>query len=165
MTILHDSRRQIVLIVSPTHAEGELITSAVRSQLKQEGMLAAEEREFVRLVPKQWTAAEKGNLKQYLGDEILLFHHNTSTFKAGQRVSAHEAMANLAEAKPEHFSVYDAECIGLSVGDTIRLTGGGKRSMVAINSIMEPPIKSPVLRKRVTSYFPIGGLLLRTLAN
>ncbi len=68
----------------------------------------------------------RGNLKQYLGDEILLFHHNTSTFKAGQRVSAHEAMANLAEAKPEHFSVYDAECIGLSVGDTIRLTGGGK---------------------------------------
>ncbi len=32
----------------------------------------------------------------------------------------------LAEAKPEHFSVYDVEQIGLSVGDSIRLTGGGK---------------------------------------
>ncbi len=59
-----------VLIVSPTHAEGQLITSTVRSQLKQEQLLGAEERDFMRLVPKQWTAAEKGNLTQYTGDEV-----------------------------------------------------------------------------------------------
>ena len=115
-----------VLIVCPTHAEGEKITQDVRRELKERGLLGNEEHECLRLKPLQWTNAEKADLQHYSGEEWLQFHRHSGVFKAGQRIQAREALAHLTRAQAPHFSVFASNTIDLSVGDVIRLNAGGK---------------------------------------
>jgi conjugative relaxase-like TrwC/TraI family protein len=119
-------RDKAVLIVCPTHAEGRKISGCVRAELKRRGMLEADDREFERLVPLQWTEAEKADPSQYTGDEIMQFYHNTGSFKAGDRVRAVEVRDRLADVRAKHFAVFAADTIDLSSGDSVRMTSGGK---------------------------------------
>lgn len=121
-------RQKAVLIVCPTHAEGQRITAAVRTELKSRDVIAQEERDFDRLVPLQWTQAELADASRYTGEEVLQFHHNAGPFKAGQRVTASEALPRLSECRPQHFSAFAPASIALSPGETIRITTNGKTS-------------------------------------
>ena len=119
-------RDKAVLIVCPTHAEGRKITDQVRKELKAREFLKADEREFGRLVPLQWTEAEKSDAMRYSGDEIVQFYHNTGNFKAGDRARAVEVRDRLADVRAKHFAVFAADTIDLCSGDSIRMTSGGK---------------------------------------
>jgi ATP-dependent exoDNAse (exonuclease V) alpha subunit len=115
-----------VLIVCPTHAEGAKITGEVRRELKKRGMVASSDREFTHLVPTQWTEAERGDLGQYCGEEILQFHRNSGDFKAGERVCATEALESARRPKPGNFAVFRKDSIQLAKGDLVRITANGK---------------------------------------
>lgn len=119
-------KEKAVLIVCPTHAEGDRITAAVRDELKARGVLNGVERKFVRLVPTQWTEAERADRQQYNGDEILQFHRNSGDFKAGERVNAGDAFDAVRPPKSAHFAAYRKESIRLARGDLIRVTAKGK---------------------------------------
>lgn len=113
-----------VLIVCPSHAEGGKITAQVRKELKGQGLLAAQDRVVTRLVPMQWTQAERGDASRYSGEEILQFHRNSGPFKAGQRVRAREALTQ--PLRPGNFAVYKQEELPLAAGDLLRITANGK---------------------------------------
>jgi conjugative relaxase-like TrwC/TraI family protein len=115
-----------VLIVCPTHAEGDKITAEVRKELKEQRVVDSAEREFTRLVPTQWTEAERGDRLQYTGDEILQFHRNSGDFKAGERVSASDAFDAMRPPKADNFAAYRKDSIRLAKGDLIRITANGK---------------------------------------
>jgi conjugative relaxase-like TrwC/TraI family protein len=119
-------RDNAVLIVSPTHAEGQKITDEVRNELKRAGWLGANERELTRLIPLQWTEAERGDKRQYNGDEILQFHRNSGDFKAGERITSAQALAAKRSPSPIHFAAYSRGSIRLAEGDIIRITANGK---------------------------------------
>lgn len=119
-------REKGVLIVCPTHAEGGKITSEVRKELKKRGMIDASEREVTRLVPTQWTEAERGDRRQYTGDEVLQFHRNSGDFKAGERVAAADALDSQRPPIPSNFAVYRKESMCLAKGDLIRIVANGK---------------------------------------
>lgn len=55
--------KKSVLVVSPTHIEGEAITAAIRDRLKQEGKLG-EEHQIRRLVPLNWTRAQMAEARK-----------------------------------------------------------------------------------------------------
>jgi hypothetical protein len=113
------------LIVCPTHLEGAKITAELRKQLSEEGALGAEEREFTRLVPLQWTEAQKADVSGYNGEEILQFHHTAGRFKAGERKSATAVLPGLSSRLARNFAAYRADSICLSEGDVIRVTANG----------------------------------------
>lgn len=115
-----------VLIVCPTHAEGDKITSAVRKEMRAEGLIGEAEREFVRLVPTQWTQAERGDRERYAGDEVLQLHRNSGDFKAGERVLAADAFDSPRSPAPANFAAYRKQSIALAGGDLIRMTANGK---------------------------------------
>jgi conjugative relaxase-like TrwC/TraI family protein len=119
-------RDHAVLIVCPTHAEGRQITEAIRTELKAKGLLGDDEREFARLVPLQWTEAEKADATRYSGHEVLQFHRNTGDFKAGDRVHASDVLDRLPDIKSKHFAVYGQDSIRLSPGDAVRMTAAGR---------------------------------------
>lgn len=121
-----NQKDKAALIVCPTHAEGDAITLAVRSELKARGIVAGEEHEFSRLVPLQWTEAERADVKHYKGEEIIQFHHDTGPFKAGQRIAANQVVTKLGEVRARHFAAYQPESISLAAGDTVRITANGK---------------------------------------
>lgn len=120
------ARESGVLIVCPTHAEGDRITAEVRRQMRDSGLLRGEEHHFQRLVPLQWTEAERGDRESYSGDEVLQFHRNSGGFKAGERVFAGAVLASSQPPSAASFSAYRATDISLAAGDIVRVTANGK---------------------------------------
>ena len=119
------SQKDRVLIVAPTHAQGDAITSVIRSRLHTEGKLG-EDHHVRRLVNLNWTEAEKGDRQRYDGTEWLQFHRNSGTFKAGDRVRSGDFTPTDRFKSGAHFSVFREEEIDLAVGDLVRLTNNGK---------------------------------------
>ena len=84
-----------VLVVAPTHLEGEEVTSHIRNQMKERNLLGQEERVFERLIPLGWTEAQKKDPLLYDGTEVVQFHRNSGSVQGGptcrcRRVSAGE---------------------------------------------------------------------------
>lgn len=121
-----DGEMTTVLVVAPTHKEGDEITAELRVELKRRGLIGGEERVFPALKPLQWTEAERGDIDRYSGEELVQFHRNSGPFKAGQRAPAKELATAKKSIDPSHFAVYAPGEIRLSVGDTIRITANGK---------------------------------------
>ncbi|WP_435008027.1 MobF family relaxase [Tundrisphaera lichenicola] len=120
-----DSGRS-VLVVAPTHAEGNEITADIRAKLKERGIVGEDERAFKTLVPLHWTDAEKGDVGRFDGTETMQFHRNSGTFKAGDRIRVADFKRGDSYKSPAHFSVYQEGSCGLAVGDIIRITANGK---------------------------------------
>ncbi len=120
--VQHCERGEGSLIVCPTHREAALITGEVRSRLKDRGLLADDEQTLTRLVPLQWTEAERADFARYAGNEVVIFHRNVGAFKAGQRVKVAEAMDDLASVSPKYFSTFAPDELPVAAGERIRTT-------------------------------------------
>ena len=112
------------LVVSPTHAEGDRITAAIRSGLKAQGKLDGE-RIVTSWVPTHLTDAQKTDATEYEPGYMLQFHQNAKGFKKGSRLVAGEGV-ELPTQHAKRFEVYRPVPLALAVGDRIRVTAGGK---------------------------------------
>jgi ATP-dependent exoDNAse (exonuclease V) alpha subunit len=115
-----------VIVVAPTHIEGDEITAELRQRLKESGMLSKDERVFEQLKPLSWTEAERGDVDRYEGNEVLRFHRNSGSFRAGQRVRVSDLNPGQDFGKPSYFAVYEPARIAIAAGDKLRTTAGGK---------------------------------------
>jgi hypothetical protein len=115
-----------MLVVAPTHAEGGEITAEIRTRLKERGKLASEGRKLDVLVPLQWTEAERADLERYDGTEVMVFHRNSGTFKAGDRKAVGDWKAGDRFASAGHFSVHAPASIEVAAGDKVRITKNGE---------------------------------------
>ena len=114
-----------MLIVAPTHKEGDELTADIRARLKQEGKLGDEERTFDQLVPLHWTDAERGDRFRYTGDEVIQFTRSIGPYKAGQRVGAGDVLGGDELPSSKSMAVYRPGTLVLAQGDTIRITANG----------------------------------------
>jgi conjugative relaxase-like TrwC/TraI family protein len=121
-----NGERKTVLVVNPTHKDGDALTEKLRAVLKEKGLVGQEEKTFRRLVPLNWTDAEKADARHYGGDEVIQFYRNAGRFKAGDRVKARDLVPHLAALKPSHFAVYGEAEVSLASGDTVRVTSNGR---------------------------------------
>jgi len=113
-----------VLVISPTHAEGEKVTAAIRERLKQEGVLHGEERTFERLVPLHLTEAERSDHPRVPDGTVAVFTRRSGAHRAGERVLA----SKLADGdRAAHaWAAYRSEEVRLAAGDAIRFTANGR---------------------------------------
>jgi hypothetical protein len=112
------------LVVSPTHAEAQRITQAIRAGLKRKGKLG-DERVVNAWVSAHLTDAEKSDPTQYDPGDLLQFHQNAPGYTKGVRLIVGE------KAKPptelaKRFEAYRPMQLALAVGDRVRVTAGGK---------------------------------------
>ncbi len=118
-----------VLVISPTHAEGQRITDAIRRALKEDGRLGTEEREFTRLVAANLTEAERSDPTSYRSGQVdvIQFHQNAKGHRTGDRIRVSDRDASsLPLDQAGKFQAYRAEVLRLAAGDVLRLTAGGK---------------------------------------
>lgn len=115
---------QSVLVVSPTHAEGETVTQAIRDALRTNGELG-EEREFVRLRPLHLTEAERGDPVNYHPGDVLHFVKNARGRRSGTRLTVSDPPA-VPTSDAGKFQVYRPEQMQIAIGDRLRVTAGGK---------------------------------------
>ena len=118
--------RKTVLVVAPTHIEGEEITAELRARLKEQERIGKEEKQFDTLVPLGWTDAEKGDVARYEGTEVMHFHRSSGCFKAGDQIRVTDWKKGNWYRSASHFAVYAEGRLSLAVGDAIRVTANGK---------------------------------------
>jgi len=126
------------LVISPTHIEGERVTTRIRERLKESGKLRGEEREMVQLRNLQWTEPQRGDALNYQPDMMIQFHQNVAGFSRGERVKVKRrdgptveierqngAVTTLPLEKAARFQVYESRAINLAAGDRVRITQNG----------------------------------------
>lgn len=112
------------LVVSPTHADADRITLAIRAGLKAQGTLG-EERIVKGWVPAHLTDAQKADATEYEPCDLLQFHQNAPDFKKGSRLIVGEGV-KLPTQLAKRFEAYRATQFALAAGDRVRVTAGGK---------------------------------------
>jgi hypothetical protein len=134
----HGGGFRTALVVSPTHSEGERVTGAIRDELRDEGRLGKDERQFTSLRPLNLTEAQRMDRSEYLPGSVVQFVQNAKGFRRGerltvagagkdgihvQRADGSAAILPLGEAKK--FQLYRQERVALARGDRLRITMNG----------------------------------------
>jgi len=119
-----DGTPKSALVVSPTHAEGDRITDAIRDGLKAQGKLG-KERIVKAWIPYHLTDPEKADPTVYEPGDLLQFHQNARGYKKGSRLIVGEGVQAPAELA-NRFELYRPTRLALAVGDRVRVTAGGK---------------------------------------
>jgi len=129
-----DSGRRI-LVVAPTHAEIERVTGVIRADLRERGKLG-QSTTMNRLVPLQWTGAQKRDLSNYQEGQVLLIHRSARGMEKHEALTVDRIELGLVVARnargeermftpgqTRSFSVHEARSIGVASGDRLLLTG------------------------------------------
>lgn len=128
-----------VLVIAPTHAEGEIVTDKIRERLKAQDLIGQDDREYTVFKNRQLTDAEKQEPESYRSGDWVIFHQNAKGIRAGGRfevqnidaqgVSASDKNGqafNLPLWESKKFSVFEPRQIDITEGDKIRITANGK---------------------------------------
>lgn len=113
-------RKESVLIVSPTHAEAEQVTRAVRSALKHEGWIGKKDRQVIRLVSKRLTAAQKRDTVQYQNGDVLVFTQNARGYRKGDRLRV--GTDDIPITQSDRYEVFTPQTLSVAEGDLLRIT-------------------------------------------
>ena len=117
-----DGKPKSALVVSPTHAEADRITQAIRAGLKAKRKLG-DERMVQVWTPTHLTDAQKADATQYEPGDLLQFHQNAPGYKKGSRLIVSEGVKPPTELA-NRFEAYRPTQLALGVGDRIRVTAG-----------------------------------------
>ncbi len=112
------------LVVSPTHAEADRITLAIRDGLRSQGKLG-NERMVNGWVPMHLTDAQKADATEYEPGQLVQFQQNAPGYKKGSRLVVDDGVSPPTQLA-HRFEVYRPAQFTLAVGDRIRITAGGK---------------------------------------
>ncbi|OWK39504.1 MobF family relaxase [Fimbriiglobus ruber] len=117
-----------VLVVSPTHAEGDQVTAAIRTRLKQEGKLKGEDHVFETLVPLHLTEAERGESMARGEGRVAQFVRAQGDYRASDRIPFTPTGndPSVCVPKPDRIAVYEKARLALASGDLVRITSNGK---------------------------------------
>lgn len=137
--------KKSVLVVAPTHIEGEQVTQHIRQVLKAtsspngHALLAEKEKLFTVQKNLSLTEAQKQDPSLYREGQSVQFHQNVRGFRRGgiydvagkdskgvvrvRNAKGLELTLPLSESKK--FTVFEKAKIGLSAGDRIRVTQNG----------------------------------------
>lgn len=111
------------LVVSPTHAEGKMVTDHIRLSLHDAGLLNREQHRCEVLVSRNLTTAERGDPAMLSKGDVLVYHQNAPGHPRGQRLVVGEDSLPLKQA--ERYTVYRSEPMSVSANDILRITKNG----------------------------------------
>lgn len=132
-------KKKSVLVVSPTHKQGEAVTQAIRQRLKQEKRIGKRDKNVTRFVNCSMTEAEKQDGRNFHAGLALVFNQSCGAFmrksvwlvcgSSGNDLIVHDKNGNKAVLpldKATGFEVYNHSEIPLAKGDAIRVTRNGE---------------------------------------
>ena len=143
---------ETALVIAPTHAEGMDITAEIRDGLKASNKLGGHECFFTARRNTHWTAAQKGDARNYRAGQVVKFHKAVAGVRKGRNgvrgtsggyAKGEAAMvlkqemghvivmrqdgshASLPLDHAERFSVYETRSLAVAPGERIRITENG----------------------------------------
>jgi conjugative relaxase-like TrwC/TraI family protein len=130
------------LVVCVTHHEAQRATEAIRSELRQRGLLRGDDVVLDVFDPQKWSREQKLEIKFYEPSHVLIFHRGRSPVKAGEAVSVLRAQdgfllvqkrngdvvpINVAE-HANNFGVFTPRPISVAAGDRLWLRANVRTS-------------------------------------
>lgn len=125
------------LIVSPTHAQGDAVTAAVRQELQAAGLIGNKEIKAERLRSVGFTEAEKGDTRNFQSGQFVKFSQNVAGFGIGSLweincsnqkdillVNAHGESKPFPVVDAKKYEVYEKGTILLAKGDKVLVNTG-----------------------------------------
>jgi conjugative relaxase-like TrwC/TraI family protein len=129
-----------VLVVCATHEEIRNVTEAIRAERQRAGELG-ESRPVERLVPQNYTAAQKSDSRNFREGQVLAFHRATKDVTRNEllevvRVERHKVMGRnaagveyeLTAKQAKCFEVYERGTIEVAPNDKLVLTANRRES-------------------------------------
>lgn len=126
------------LIISPTHKQGEEVTSVIRERLQSLGLIGKKQIKAKRLQNLNLTEAEKSDWRSFKEGQVIQFNQNTKGIKRGSVWVVNSAKekqviindeqgksAKLPLAKSNAFDCYELGEINIAKGDKIVITRNG----------------------------------------
>ena len=127
-----------VLVISPTHREGEFVTAAIRASLKESGRIGKKDRVMPQLVNLNLTAAEKKETVNFMPGMVLQFNQNDHQIKRGSawvvvKVEEHhlhlenkqKETLDFHPAQKDNFDVFEQRSLPITKHDRILVTRNG----------------------------------------
>lgn len=128
-----------VLVVAPTHKEGEMVTDQIRQSLRAAGKIGETDQQLTRLKNLNLTEAQRQDAIHYQPGQVVEFNQNVKGFKAGDKmhVTGKDEKGNvlvkngdkemvLPAAEAGKYQVYAKQEAAFAAGDKIRITKNGK---------------------------------------
>jgi hypothetical protein len=140
------------LVVAPTHAEGRVVTDAIRERLQAEGVLG-KETVLDRLVPRNLTPTQQADAIRYRVGDVVQFHKHAPAqgrpgfaglpgathFRGGERCEVvgvskdavtvkrgpGDELARLPLHASKAFEVFEKAKLAVAVGDRVKVTRTG----------------------------------------
>jgi conjugative relaxase-like TrwC/TraI family protein len=142
-----DEARKDILVVTPTHAESEVVTTQIRKALKKADIISKDDTSYIVLQDRTLSQAQKTDLRNYAKGDIIQFNQNVSKdiirgsqwevkFKPKNPTPYMERVPQNGEkqtilTKPQRlaiptksqdrYQVYTKKEIKLAIGDLIRM--------------------------------------------
>ncbi|HTU16537.1 MAG TPA: AAA family ATPase, partial [Gemmataceae bacterium] len=130
---------QTAMIVAPTHAEGDTVAAAVRQELRDRGLIGAEDRRVVRYESKSLTEAQRKDAVHYQAGDTVQWNQNALggfvrgdrarvVGREGDRVLVEDKRGRLKElplSLAGRFELYRTAAIEVAEGDKLRITRNG----------------------------------------
>lgn len=126
------------LVVSPTHKQGDEVTTAIRAKMKREGLLGKKELLAIRLTNLNLTEAQKSDWRNFSKGHIVQFNQNFKNIKRGSQWTVSKSdnkgvtIINnkgdeniLPQVKSQSFDVLEMSSLNISKGDKIKITRNG----------------------------------------
>lgn len=126
------------LVISPTHQQGEQVTAAIRKKLRSAGRLGRKEVTASQLINLNLTEAQKADWRSFTPGQVVQFNQNAPGVKRGSQWTIERSTEEgvtirnaeglslpLPKRKSGDYDVYQPREIGLSKGDTVRITRNG----------------------------------------
>jgi conjugative relaxase-like TrwC/TraI family protein len=127
-----------VLIISPTHKEGEAVTDVIRTRMRAAGMIGKKELSAFRYMNLNMTEAEKSDHRNFQPGQVVQFHQNRKGIKRGSQWRVAEVTDRdvyildvigrkvlLPKERTKDFSVFRTKPLALSKGDKVMITHNG----------------------------------------
>jgi len=111
-----------VLVIAPTHIEGDRITQAIRSRLKASGVLGPS-RTVATLRNLHLTQAERADSVNLLPGDVVIFTQNARGHQKGERLTVGRNTIPLDLAP--RYQVFRPGTLDLAKGDILRVTQNG----------------------------------------
>lgn len=127
-----------VLVISPTHEQGDELTSVIREQLKSAGYIGKRELQVERLKGLNLTTAQKMDRRNLEEGLVVQFNQNQKGIKRGSHweissINDEDILikdrtgktTTLNLSKPDQFDLYRKMQISIAKGDKIQITRNG----------------------------------------
>jgi len=132
------TRGRSALVISPTHAQGDEVTAAIRQKMKAEKLIGKKEVAATRLTSLNLTEAQKGDWRSFREGQVIQFNQNVPGIPRGSRWTVESCSEKgvfikneagnslpLPIQKSNHYDLYQKVEIPLAKGDKVRITRNG----------------------------------------